>query len=682
MEAQDLPQGQGRGRGEYQNPGSTLTGQLSCTQCRSRKLRCDRKRPRCDRCLEKNESCTYPESRQRGLGRRKTVRDLEERVEELEGLLRAANIGAAAHGAEQDESLLGVDAQLPSFPLSDLPFEEPPSALPAGPAAGELVGLGLFEQLPSFDLVDTLTALFFQSIHAGAPMLHRATYTAAVRLPPHMRPPMCLQYIVMASAAATSPAYRHLSEPFYQRARVYAEADELRGQGEVFTTVAHVQSWCLISAYECHVHAIFTRASTSLCRAVRIAQMLKLYQLDSQKAAHLLGSSLPPPRSYVEAEERRRTWWVVFMADRYLTSTTGWPSLIDERHVRTNLPSAEPVFASGTENPYPTSLSDGLGRLEQGLGEQISPFAIRILAANELLHALGHSAEGSVQDPSGRDPNSTHWHRHREIDTNLATLTHLLPESFDLARNPRSLDTVLVHICTAMGALHLHRPFVQTLGSFNTRLLPAAQTILSVLRAAAAANFVATAIRNPLVPFAAYMAASVLLTDCLQPVSGDENQSSEDGLEYLANILVSFAGRSPLVKANMLQLAADLQRVGRGWLMERALATGESGDMEGVQILAGGGMGMGVMLFCPALSPASGGDGGQGAWGSLGGIGGIWSLGGGGGSGLAGGSNESVLAGLSDVGLPGSAGSAVLQAGSSDGLFTQLSTMGLQGFMP
>jgi hypothetical protein len=32
----------------------------------------------------------------------------------------------------------------------------------------------------------------------------------------------------MASAAATADTYRHLAEPLYQRARVYAEADELK----------------------------------------------------------------------------------------------------------------------------------------------------------------------------------------------------------------------------------------------------------------------------------------------------------------------------------------------------------------------------------------------------------------------------------------------------------------------
>jgi len=107
-----------------------------------------------------------------------------------------------------------------------------------------------------------------------------------------------------------------------------------QGQGETFTTLGHAQSWCLISAYECHVYAIFTRASTSLCRGVRIAQMLNLHRLDVEDA-EALKSGLPPAKTCVEAEERRRTWWVVFLADRYLTATTGWPSLVDERHVST-----------------------------------------------------------------------------------------------------------------------------------------------------------------------------------------------------------------------------------------------------------------------------------------------------------------------------------------------------------
>jgi hypothetical protein len=41
-----------------------------------------------------------------------------------------------------------------------------------------------------------------------------------------MQPPMCLQYIVMASAAETSDIYRHLGMVFYKRAIKYLQDDD------------------------------------------------------------------------------------------------------------------------------------------------------------------------------------------------------------------------------------------------------------------------------------------------------------------------------------------------------------------------------------------------------------------------------------------------------------------------
>ncbi len=58
--------------------------------------------------------------------------------------------------------------------------------------------------------------------------MHSVRYIGSLYQPPHMQPPMCLQYIVMAHAAAASPAYQNLAEPFYRRSRNYMEADEMK----------------------------------------------------------------------------------------------------------------------------------------------------------------------------------------------------------------------------------------------------------------------------------------------------------------------------------------------------------------------------------------------------------------------------------------------------------------------
>lgn len=72
------------------------------------------------------------------------------------------------------------------------------------------------------------TNIYFDQLHDGTPMLHRSHYTTSLYMPAHMRPPMCLQYAVMALAAINSDKYTHLAMPFYQRARNYAESDEMK----------------------------------------------------------------------------------------------------------------------------------------------------------------------------------------------------------------------------------------------------------------------------------------------------------------------------------------------------------------------------------------------------------------------------------------------------------------------
>lgn len=77
---------------------------------------------------------------------------------------------------------------------------------------------------------------------------------------------------------------------------------------------------------------LFLRASTSLSRSLRIAQMLRLHQLDA------IDGELPPNMAEMKnrhgLEEARRTWWVIFCSDRFVSGSTGWPALISDDVVR------------------------------------------------------------------------------------------------------------------------------------------------------------------------------------------------------------------------------------------------------------------------------------------------------------------------------------------------------------
>lgn len=86
-------------------------------------------------------------------------------------------------------------------------------------------------------------------------------------------------------------------------------------------------------------HLMFARASLSLCYSVRIAQILNLDKVDADERK--VNSYLGAPSDWVELEERRRTWWVIFCSDRFVSATTKWPALIHVQDVRFRLPNLD-----------------------------------------------------------------------------------------------------------------------------------------------------------------------------------------------------------------------------------------------------------------------------------------------------------------------------------------------------
>lgn len=79
---------------------------------------------------------------------------------------------------------------------------------------------------------------------------------------------------------------------------------------------------------------MFSRAFISLGRAIRVAQMLHLHQLDGgNTGSSMMPRAVPPSRDWIELEERRRTWWVIYVSDRLVSATSGLPAAIDDRQV-------------------------------------------------------------------------------------------------------------------------------------------------------------------------------------------------------------------------------------------------------------------------------------------------------------------------------------------------------------
>lgn len=231
--------------------------------------------------------------------------------------------------------------------------ELPPSFTPEGVDATssfgwDMISLGLEEPFPAREVIEELYVLsphflcahnshafsrnqiYFEKTHAFMPVIHRPRYMATMNFAPTSRPPACLQYIVWAHAAAVSEKYSNLHALFYERARKYAELDQMKGLGESILSLAHCQTWLLIGCYE-YKMMFFPRAWLSAGSGSRLAVMLGLHRLDGEGLE--VKQCLPPARDWTETEERRRVFWMTFCVDRYASIGTGWPTCIDERDV-------------------------------------------------------------------------------------------------------------------------------------------------------------------------------------------------------------------------------------------------------------------------------------------------------------------------------------------------------------
>ncbi|WQF85222.1 hypothetical protein CDEST_10236 [Colletotrichum destructivum] len=548
---------------------------FSCTQCRSMKLKCDRIKPRCSRCVRVRADCEYPKSRRANVGKRQQVRDLEVKLEQLERIAKSSTDKPPRNGepADQDTAIQNMGPVYGSpqvLPVLEGPASDP-NIPPVEAPSADLSSTGTYEQRPPLEMIESLTNQYFDKWHYTAPMIHRTRYIMSLSLPSHMRPPMCLQYIVMAWGAEIGNTHRSLAIPFYNRARAYAQADEVNAS----LRVAHAQTWCLMCYFEAQ-YLLFSRSSMSLCRAIRIAQLLGLHQVDGGGLGH--PSGLPPPQSWPEAEERRRTWWALYCSDRLVGGTAGWPVLINERDMSVRLPASEEAFQSDVEEK--TSLFTSV--LQQD-GKVFSPFAGRVRAASLFHQSYQHSTKAPLHNNSSSDPEiNTHWRQYREIDNNLVLFLQGLPDGLRLPRQARCRNAVFVNIIIHMSFICLHRAAISRMKltglpksmirRSTARLVCAAEEILNIFRMMSDMN---EHLKNSILIFSVYLTSRVFLED----LETTEDVPRQDNLDFVLRIMMLSAKTldNPVSDSMAVQLATEMRQRGLdSSAVEKALELSQS----------------------------------------------------------------------------------------------------------
>ncbi|KAL2199700.1 fungal-specific transcription factor domain-containing protein [Corynascus similis CBS 632.67] len=569
---------------------------LACMICRKRKLKCDGIKPSCSTCSRLGHNCAYDEVRRKSGPKRGYVKALEERLKQVETLLKTQEISSSSDGAKGIPLPLDGTAKPPlnqhtaatanfnvtdpsigiaggrdmdswNFNAADSPNNPPLEDFNfnGGMNMGmggvdnnftwEMIGLGLEEPLPPQETIDELHQIYFEKIHPSVPMIHKYRYLAAMNLAPAQRPPVCLRYAMWTLACSVSDKFQTLKDLFYARARKYLESDYIKGYGEHMISVAHAQTHVLLASYE-FKWMYFPRAWMSTGSCVRL---IGLHRLDGSGLD--VKQCLPPPRDWTEREERRRTFWMAFTLDRFASIGTGWPMTIDEKDILTNLPASEEAFELSRPEQTPT-LQDAMGPAGAG---KLSSFAGVALMACLFGRNLVHLHRPDADDRD-HDLNGEFWKRHRQMDNILLNTSLCLPAHLKLPSGLGNANVVFTNMCIHTSTICLHQA---ALFKADKNRLPASVSSESKVRCITAANEIASIMRmvshldlsamNPFISFCLYVSARVFVQYLK---SRPDDSQTADSLRFLLSAMNALKRRNPLTESFLVQLDVDLEALG------------------------------------------------------------------------------------------------------------------------
>ncbi|OKL55498.1 putative Transcription factor [Talaromyces atroroseus] len=388
-----------------QQPGS------ACEECRRRKLRCDRQQPRCGVCAETGVECHITPLRPPRGPKRGQFKALQNRVAALESRLTEQAINSI-----QSEALVAIQDTAedpPSHPEKD--FDTQPQQ-----TLQESDGGTTGTRLPTWMKAE-LNQIYFDRVHPVVPMLHQRRYFTWTRVPGQSMARTCLQYTMWILAASCSRQFQSMLEV------LDTKDNEVDG-----IDIEQVQAWILLVLYEV-TNSHSRRGWISAGRAFRLVQLMRLFEIDGSDT--MLAQSLTD--DWVQLEEKRRTFWMAYLLDRFISVQNGLPLTLNEQVILTRLPAGDSEFQS-VQRVQMRFLSEEITALDP---TALSPFSECIILATICGRALLHKHCASVERVYGH-VSQDFWDRHCWIDNILTQRIKILNLKYPPAS--QNIDPMLI----------------------------------------------------------------------------------------------------------------------------------------------------------------------------------------------------------------------------------------------
>ncbi|RAK97281.1 fungal specific transcription factor domain-containing protein [Aspergillus ibericus CBS 121593] len=421
-----------------QRPGS------ACEECRRRKVRCDRRRPQCQVCFETGIECKINTTRLPRGPRKGQLRTLRTRIAALERCLADQHPEINHQMASLfDGSVLDCDSE--EDPLRDLPpLPDPLPVMPDAASDDQRSSKsprspgspsrppGLVSDLMRADL----DQLYFDRVHPFAPILQRWRYHVWAKQPKKTEAQTCLQYAMWTVAASLSAQFQSLRDRLYTETRRMLDAMDLQGLKTEAPSIEQAQAWILVCIYE-YMQVSALQAWMSTGRCCRLVLGMRLYELDDPNSPVTMAREQEAVLvDWIGLEEQRRTFWMAYSLDRFISFHNGLPFTLNEQMITTRLPCPEEDFQAGqptltsylselmTPSPFPRqhgpphSHPHSLLPHSNPLNDPLSSFTELILLATIVGRALSHRQTLAVEQLHP-------LHNHQSLDSFWARHTYL-----------------------------------------------------------------------------------------------------------------------------------------------------------------------------------------------------------------------------------------------------------------
>ncbi|KAK3329134.1 hypothetical protein B0H66DRAFT_540320 [Apodospora peruviana] len=426
----------------------------ACRQCRRLKRRCDREKPSCSLCIRLGKGCEYPRngptpsdtsvSSNSNASTHNSPGDLLARLERLEG---------AISGSMSSGDSVNTPSALSSFPASF--FLDPDFFVPlqndTAPTTSAAVQSALSQVLPlirgdlnsichsySVTINQWLSILSPQRLFQSISALKNADLTS--KDPALILLLSCLCILVESDYAG----------PCQEYLLVKSLSSALENEGIISFRL--LQALTMLAVYELG-HGIYPSAYLTIGRAGRLAMLMGLQ--DRRVTPHLFKEA----DTWTLREEERRTWWAIFILDRYCNLTTpGLPLAIPEPHTSFLLPISDMGWRNGEVRVSPSEPSAVLSALTAN-PNSIGRFATMCQASHLMSLVIKHrDSTQPVEEPhlnnTFRLDEALQLHRTLVALDSRITVSDAGPSSLESSPEQENNLEALALICSARCILY------------------------------------------------------------------------------------------------------------------------------------------------------------------------------------------------------------------------------------